>query len=73
MRMASPRESRDNVTFISLVALRGQIMTVEVHSGVCMKYSRWGIYIHIRWSVVDSPLGICCLAIAACALIGMHS
>ena len=36
-----------SVTFISLVALRGQIMTVEVHSGVCMKYSRWDIYIYI--------------------------
>ena len=27
----------------SLVALRGQIMTVKAHPGLCMKYSRWDI------------------------------
>ena len=35
------------IAIISLVALRGQIMTVKVHSGLCMKYSRWVIYVHI--------------------------
>ena len=32
------------IAIISLVALRGQIMTVKVHSGLCMKYSRWVMY-----------------------------
>ena len=29
------------IAIISLVALRGQIMTVKAHPGLCMKYSRW--------------------------------
>ena len=33
------------IAIISLVALRGQIMTVKAHPGLCMKYSRWVIYI----------------------------
>ena len=32
------------IAIISLVALRGQIMTVKAHPGLCMKYSRWVIY-----------------------------
>ena len=31
------------IAIISLVALRGQIMTVKVHPGLFMKYSRWVI------------------------------
>ena len=31
------------IAIISLVALRGQIMTVKAHPGLCMKYSRWVI------------------------------
>ena len=27
----------------SLVALKGQIMTVKAHPGLCIKYSRWDI------------------------------
>ena len=33
------------IAIISLVALRGQIMTVKAHPGLCMKYSRWVIYV----------------------------
>ena len=33
------------IAIISLVALRGQIMTVKAHPGLCMKYSRWVICI----------------------------
>ena len=29
------------IAIISLVASMGQIMTVKVHSGLCMKYSKW--------------------------------
>ena len=31
------------MTIIFIVALRGQIMTVKVHSGLYVKYSRWVI------------------------------
>ena len=34
------------IAIISLVALRGQIMTVKAHPGLCMKYSRWVICLH---------------------------
>ena len=32
------------IAIISLVALRGQIMGINSHLGLCMKYSRWDIY-----------------------------
>ena len=40
------------MSHISLVALRGQIMTVKVHSGLCMKYSRWDISCDIARVVI---------------------
>ena len=41
------------IAIISLVALRGQIMTVKAHPGLCMKYSRWVIYTNItRWFTI---------------------
>ena len=42
------------IAIISLVALRGQIMTVKAHPGLCMKYSRWvicNINVMHRWSI----------------------
>ena len=37
------------IAIISLVALRGQIMTVKAHPGLCMKYSRWVIFRFIEY------------------------
>ena len=50
---------REFIVIISLVALRGQIMTVKVHSGVCMKYSIGGIYLMlISVTVAPKPKNI---------------
>ena len=42
------------IAIISLVALRGQIMTVKAHPGLCMKYSRWVILCACSFKICDS-------------------